>query len=328
MTNKHKTKAPPSSGVYLFSGEDDFRKKLSLEKLKAKLLAGGSSILDYELYYGKTSRAEEIINSLETASFTGNKRLIVLKEPELLPEEEKEKLTSYIQRCSKSSSVLVLLSKALPAGKGGLSDAILKHGNIIDFPSLKPDEVSEWIIKEFKAKGKLIGRRQAEIIRLISQGDLGQASSAIEQISLFTGNREKITDDDISRFSEVPSESSIFKLLDSINEKDRRASLQILEAMIGAGSSPFEIIGLLGWHIARLITLKKLLIRKISKPEIISCLNLKGFILDKLISQAGNFNIRQLKDKLDLLIDTDLMLKRSSIKSRFLLEMLVVKLTT
>ena len=336
MANKHKTKAPPPSGVYpsparkgsiyLFSGDDDFRKKLSLEKLKAKLISKGSSILDYEIYYGKTTRAEEIINSLGTASFSGNKRLIVLREPESLPGEEKEKLANYIRACGKSSSVLVLISSVLPSAKDGLSDALLKNGEVIDFSRLKPDEISKWITEEFKAKGKVIGRRQAELISLISQEDLGRAASMIEQVSLFTGKREKITDEDISRFSEVPSESSIFKLLDHINEKDRPRALQILEAMLGAGSSPFEIIGLLGWHIARLITLKKLLIKRISKSEILSCLNLKSFILEKLISQAENFSTRQLKDKLELLIDTDLMLKRSSIKSAFLLEMLIAKL--
>lgn len=57
-----------------------------------------------------------------------------------------------------------------------------------------------------------------------------------------------------------------------------------------------------------------------------SYFNIGSYILNKLISQAENFTLGQLKDHLNTLVDTDLMLKSSGIKGELLLEMLVVKL--
>lgn len=326
MYQKNKTSPRSPNGVYLFTGEDEFRKELSLERLKKRLLGERKDPFNYELYYGNKDCAEEIIRSLETLPLTAERKLVVLKEPELLPEKDQTKLTHYLKDYQKSKTVFVILTQALPAADDHFSKALSEYARVVNFARLKPGEIISWIIKEFKERNKIINSSTAKLLSESAQEDLGQIFSLIEQLSIFTGDREKITADDLSCFCRELPESSAFELLDCINDRDAPRSLRILKSLLRSDNNPSQIIGLLGWHTARLINIKRMLKIKISKDEMASCLNVSSFILNRLVSQAENFTLKQLKDHLNLLLDTELMLKKSNIDGELLLEMLLVSI--
>ena len=316
------------NGVYLLTGEDEFRKRLSLVRLKEKLLGQKADTFNYDSYYGKESSAEEIIRSLETLPMSGGRKLIVLKEPELLPAEDKAKLAVYLKDPRSNSAVLVLLSKKFPDRNDKLSSAVSGYAKVIDFAKLHPDEASAWIVEEFKARNKLISRRQAESICEAARGDLGRISNIIEQVSIFVSDRDRIADDDIAQFIDQGSaEVSAFKFLDYINDRDARNSLRVLKGLLRSENNPSQIVGLLSWHITRLIAIKRFMINKVPKDKMLSYFSMGSYTLDKLISQAQDVTLKKLKGHLDTLLDADLMLKRSGIKAEILLELLVVRLS-
>lgn len=326
MSQKPKTSPRSSNGVYVFTGEDEFRKSLSLDKLKKKLLGERTDLFNYELYYGNKDSAEEVIRSLGTLSLTAGRKLVVLKEPELLSENDRARLIGYLKHPREDKTVFVLLTQTLPAANDPLSKALSKYAQVVNFTKLKPDEIASWIIKEFKDRNKIINSQRARLLSQSVQEGLGQIFSVIEQISIFTGKRENITDDDLSCFCQELPESSAFELLDRINDKDTARSFQILKSLLRSDNNPSQIIGLLGWHTTRLITIKRMLMMRISRNEMASYFNIGSYILSKLVSQAENFTLKQLKGHLNALLDTDLMLKRSNIKGELLLEMLLVRL--
>jgi len=328
MQQKTNPSSSPPKGTYLLTGEDDFRKRLALDRLKRKLLAGEQDTFNYEVYYGKDSSAKEIIRSLETLSLTGGRKLVVLKEPESLAEEDKTTLLSYFKRPRDNKTLFVLLSRRPASRKEKFNSAVSKYAQVYDFSRLQPNELSSWIVKEFKSRNKIIGRREAEYICQGAQKDMGQIHSLIEQLSIFAGKKEKIAAEDVEQFTEGNlTENSTFKLLDLINGRNTVGSLRMLRELLRSESNPSQIIGLLSWHIARLIDAKRLISGKVSRSEMLSYFQTGTYILNRLVSQAGNFTMQQLKRKLDALVDTDLMLKRSSIKGELLLEMLLVNLT-
>ncbi|MFH1868053.1 MAG: DNA polymerase III subunit delta [Candidatus Omnitrophota bacterium] len=323
---KIKTASPPASGVYLFTGDDEFRKELSLDRLKAKLFSGGINAFNYENFSGRYNTAEEIICSLETLPLSGSNKLIVLREPEFLSKEDKNRLAVYLTRPRSEKTILALLCKKLTSKDDMLGSFILKQAKVIDFSNLEPDELRAWIIKEFKARGKIIGNTPARLICDASSHDLAQALSIIEQVTLFSGEQRKITEEDATFFTEhAMPEVSVFKFLDYINDRDTNRSLSILKSMLSSGNSPQKIIGLLNWHITRLIAAKRLIVKRVPRSGMSPYFKIGSYALNRLISQSENFTLKQLKSQLNILLDTDLMLKRSGLKPEFLLEMLVIK---
>ncbi len=323
-------KAPPKSGskTYLLTGEDEFRKISYLDKLKSDIIGKGADAFNYNLYYAKDTTAAEIIRSLQTFSLTGSKRLVVLRDLDALPEDEKAILTEYISNGFSGNATLVLISSKSSAKTEKFCKGLSGKIQRLTFSKLQADKVISWIIKEFKQHKKLISTRKAELILESVEQDFGRVSSMVRQILLFIGDKEKVTDDDILQFADIPLESSTFGLLDSINNKDSEKGLIILKSLFQSGSSHVQILGLLTWHITRLVAVKRLLLKKVPRADMFPYLKAGTYMLSRLISQADELTLDKLKKDLQVLLDTDLLIKRSSIKGDFLLEMLVVKLSS
>ena len=323
-------KAPPKIGskIYLLTGEDEFRKIAYLNKLKSDIIGDNADTFNYNLYYAKDTTAEEIIRSLETFSLTGSKKLVVLKDLDALREEDRAVLVEYINSAVSANATLVLISSKSCAKTEKFLRKISSRIEKLVFSKLQADKVVSWIINKFKQENKQISRRSAELVFDSAQQDFGRISSMISQLLLFTAEREKVTDDDILQFADIPLEGSTFGLLDSINEKDLRKSLIILKGLFQSGSSPVQILGLLTWHITRIMAVKRLLLKKVSRADMALSLKTGTYVLGRLVSQASGVTLDRLKSDLQALLETDLLIKRSSIKGDYLLEMLVVKLSS
>lgn len=323
-------KAPPKTGskIYLLTGEDEFRKIAYLNKLKSDIIGDNADTFNYNLYYAKDTTAEEIIRSLETFSLTGSKKLVVLKDLDALREEDRAVLVEYINSAVSANATLVLISSKSCAKTEKFLRKISSRIEKLVFSKLQADKVVSWIINKFKQENKQISRRSAELVFDSAQQDFGRISSMISQLLLFIAEREKVTDDDILQFADIPLEGSTFGLLDSINEKDLRKSLIILKGLFQSGSSPVQILGLLTWHITRIMAVKRLLLKKVSRADMALSLKTGTYVLGRLVSQASGVTLDRLKSDLQALLETDLLIKRSSIKGDYLLEMLVVKLSS
>ncbi len=323
-------KSPPKSGsnVYLLTGEDEFRKTAYLNQLKSDIIGKNTNAFNYNLYYAKDTTAEEIIRSLETFSLTGNRKLIVVKDLDVMREEDKALLAQYINKVPSGNATLVLISSKSSAKTEKFLNKVLSRVEKLVFSKLQADKVVSWIINKFKQQNKQISRRSAELILDSAEQDFSRISSMIQQLLLFIGDREKITDHDILQFADIPIEGSTFGLLDSINEKNSGKALIILKGLFQSGSSPVQILGLLTWHITRIIAVKRLLLKKVSRANMALSLKTGTYVLTRLISQASGLTLGRLKNDLQVLLETDLLIKRSSIKGDYLLEMLVVKLSS
>ena len=323
-------KAPPKIGskIYLLTGEDEFRKIAYLNKLKSDIIGDNADTFNYNLYYAKDTTAEEIIRSLETFSLTGSKKLVVLKDLDALREEDRAVLVEYINSAVSANATLVLISSKSCAKTEKFLRKISSRIEKLVFSKLQADKVVSWIINKFKQENKQISRRSAELVFDSAQQDFGRISSMISQLLLFIAEREKVIDDDILQFADIPLEGSTFGLLDSINEKDLRKSLIILKGLFQSGSSPVQILGLLTWHITRIMAVKRLLLKKVSRADMALSLKTGTYVLGRLVSQASGVTLDRLKSDLQALLETDLLIKRSSIKGDYLLEMLVVKLSS
>ncbi len=323
-------KSPLKSGsnVYLLTGEDEFRKTAYLNQLKSDIIGENIDAFNYNLYYAKDTAAEEIIRSLETFSLTGDRKLVVVKDLEVMREEDKALLAQYINKVPSGKATLVLVSSKSSAKTEKFLNKVLSRVEKLVFSRLQADKVVLWIINRFKRQNKQISRRSAELILDSAEQDFGRISSMIQQLLLFIGDREKVTDNDILQFADIPLEGSTFGLLDSINEKDLRKALITLKSLFQSGSSPVQILGLLTWHITRIIAVKRLLLKKVSRANMALSLKTGTYVLTRLISQASGLTLDRLKNDLQVLLETDLLIKRSSVKGNYLLEMLVVKLSS
>jgi DNA polymerase III subunit delta len=326
----HKSNISPQTNTltYLIIGDDDFKKRGYLNGLRTKLIGKGVDAFNYSLFYSKDTRADDIIDFLETFSCTGGKKMAALIEPELSSEEERTKIISYIKRLRGTGAFFVMVGGKPSLKLNSFIKMLPKDTERIDTSSDKTEGLCTWVMKKFEKNKKKISRRNAELISDNTSNDIGKAVSVIEQALSFSGDRDTITEDDIMLFLDVPPDSSTFMLLDAVNAKKSDKALLILRQLLNTGTNPIQMIGFLSWHIVRLIRLKKMLLSGAARQDMLACLKISGYRLDRLIVQSREFTLGRLKKDLQALADTDTLIKRSGIKDDYLLEALIVKLAS
>jgi len=311
--------------VYIITGEDGFRKKLCIDRLKEKILGKNKGEFDYCLYYAKDSLLSDIMDFLRTFSVSGSNKLAVIIEPENFSEEDKALFAGFLKNLRKGAFTILVGGKTSRLLTAFVS-MISGYAEKTSLSALSVDDMSAWITGEFKKTNKKISRKSADIISESAAGDTARALSITEQVSTFLGDRETVTEDDVRLFVDSSANVTAFNMLDFISAKMPDKALGALNELIITEPKPEKIVGLLAWHIARLIHVKSMLACGISRPHMISELKISQYALTRLISQAEEFTMKKLKTNLEALSQTDILIKRSSFKGPYLLEALIVKL--
>lgn len=318
---------PPAEPLtQILTGQDAFRKRLYLDRLKAGLLKTKEIDFNYSLYNAKNAIMADIINSLQTFSISNTSRLIVLEEPEVLSETDRTILLSCIKKPRKDKTFFVMIADKPSAKLDRFLDVLPVEVKRVDLSEIKPASMHSWISAEFKKRNKSISKKNIELIAEATKKDFGKTLAVIEQASLFAGERENVTEDDVQIFLGENSDVFVSNLLDSINSKAPDKALLILKKILNSNSTPVQMVGLLAWRITSLIKIKKLLAMGASRKEMFSCLKTGSYRLNGLIAQAGGFTLKRLRKDLQDLLNTDLLIKTSGIKDDLLLEMLIVRL--
>lgn len=247
--------------VYLFIGEDEQSKSLSINKLKAKLCITNES-LDYHVFYGDDTEAHEILHTLKTPPFTAKYRLVVLKQAEKLSTPGKNIIAEYVKNPSRNSMFVI-------------SADYLKRS---------------------------------------------------DKIFTFASKHAKCINFNISEDSFVYK--ATFKLVDEIGFKKKALAIRTLLSLMQSGKDVHEILGLIGWFIRRLGKVKILLNEGGSEGDIAAGLNINTNRTKKIIDQAKNFTLSEIKRAQQLLIETDRRLKKSISKPEVMIEMLIMRLSS
>lgn len=312
-----------NSPVFLFAGTERYLKERALNELRASLLTGSSTGLDYKIFYGDEASMKEVLDYAATASIFSAHRLIVLRDPERLSREDRSRLSDYIKNPIKSATLVVdakddALTDELDAGLRGVK--------ILRFDKLTDEGIARWIEKFLISAGKHIEPNALEVLRVSSAENLMLLSTELEKLIAFMGKRECITLGDVESVVGKNVVSSAFDLAWMIGEKNAGGSLKLAGALASEGKRAHEIIGLLSWHLTRLLKAKAL--KRIGKPApaIASSLKIAKRYQAQFFKQVDLFGVRQIETGIKILLDADLDVKRTRLDPRLVVELAILRL--
>lgn len=310
--------------VYFLTGQDEYGKGLAIKKIKSDL-AGAAGVLDCHTYYGKDAIASDIIDILNTVAFQGNLRFIILKQAELLSEENKKILAAYLKNPSKNS-IFIIRAGNIVQSKDTLAKAARKYARHMEFPVPDKHNINSWIKKEFAVRKKSVEPQAIMLLNESCAGDLEQCMQYIEQVCLYTGRRKNVTREDVAALISEPIQLSTFGLIDDISANKKEQALRQLFHLLQLGKSPYEIIGLIAWHFRRMGMVKIMLKEGAVNRQIASRLGVGYNIAQKIIEQTNNFSLKKIRNAQEALLDTDLRLKTTMQSPEAMLQILLVQL--
>lgn len=311
------------SAVVLLLGNESYLKDKAINGLRASLLGGSSGDLDYRIFYAGEDNLREILDHATTFPFLSSRKLVVVKDVQNLSEEETPRLLSYIKNPSKFTCLVLESSDKTVMNKLG---EVRSHVNVIECGILTDSEAYGWIRRFVNSKDKLIDEEAIVLLAELYRNDLLSLANELDKIISFKAEDKNITVQDVTDLCTGNSIGNVFEVAWAIGRKDAAKAIKIISELSIRGKKPYEIIGLLYWHLKRLLKAKELKIKGEDEHSIAGALGLYKKYQEDFFQQVDLYDADGLRSKIRLLLETDMDIKLTRFAPNLVMEFAVMRL--
>jgi len=330
---------------YILYGRDDFSLNEGLRKIKrgldnSEMLAANTVTLD-----ARHLNLGELKDICSTAPFLSQARLVIvnglLKRFELRPRQprggrhiaeskvgglgEWQTLGAYIGQMP-ASTTLVLVDGRID-NRNPLLKKLSSLAKVIHFPLLLGKSLRAWIQNRVVEKGGTITPQALNWLAELVGGNLWIMEAEIGKLVLYAYGRP-IEESDVGKLVSYAREVSVFSLVDAILDGEAKTAHRLLHQLFQDGVPAAYLLVMLGRQL-RLVVCAKELRQELPRRELQTRLGLTSdYALNKVLRQAGAYEMERLRHLYRGLLETDLAIKTGKYDSELALDLLIAELAT
>ena len=309
----------------LIYGKDAFRARQKLKEIVRKYQKGIQLDLFLNILSSDSLNFQDFKNELCQSPMFKKQQIIVLRNAFLDTKFRAQFLeqSKKIKEFKNSDKIFLFFEEKSDFLTGDLLKFFKNQGKVYKFNSLKPAELRDWAKKEISDLGAKIDSFALALLVSSTGSDLWRVSSEIKKLVAHTGIDRIIKEKDVELLVKPEIEVAIFKTIDAIAAKDKKAALKLLYKHIEKGDSPFYILTMMNFQFRNLLLVKDLEGKPL--PEITFALKpMHPFVVKKSLWLAEKFTMQELEKKYVKLFQMDLAIKTGKIKPEMALELLIV----
>jgi DNA polymerase-3 subunit delta len=148
----------------------------------------------------------------------------------------------------------------------------------------------------------------------------------LEKLIAFVGERKSIKASDVEELVGRSVEASAFDIGWQIGRRDAASALRLVSDLMRSGKRPHEIVGVISWHLNRLLKALELRGNGRCDNDITAELGIRWKDTDAFFGQMKAFDINGVRSKIKALLAADLDIKRSRYDQGLVLEFAVIRL--
>ncbi|MCL2387746.1 MAG: DNA polymerase III subunit delta [Defluviitaleaceae bacterium] len=271
----------------------------------------------------------EIIMAAETVPFSGfsesTKRLIVVRDSKLFASGRKvdsEEMADYLAKIPAETVIIFAESEVDRRTKLFKKAATL--GGAIDCSPLPPQDLSKWITRLVKEKGKTIPPATVNTLLRTCGNNMSNLSNETNKLIHYCGKNKEITEQDITEICTPTLESRIFDLTKAVGAGRPSDALKIYRDMLILKESPIMILTMIIRQLRIILLCKCHSEKGTSKAHIAKELNIRDFVISEALSHGRRFTTSKLIAALRNCQDTDVRIKTGLITPETGVEMLII----
>ncbi len=323
--------------VYFIYGPESYLIHREVQYLLNQALSLKERGLNFHIFNGREHKSQEIVQSAQTLPMFSKYRFILVNEADQIDEEEVERLLNYIENPS-PTTCLVFTAEVLGCWKNH-QEKIEKVGKWIECARLKGKSLTSWLQGRAKEKGRTLSEDAVNYLIEVVGDNLYDLENILEMVSL--GSAGKIIGtSEVEGFISGVKYNTVFDLTDAIGQKDLKKAIGILEKTIETKIIPFKkdeqgvkmaqpipfLLSQIAKHYWRMWVVKQMNTHCPDIEVIAKELDLKPWMVRKLIDQGKNFSEASLRKGIEKCYQTDLAIKRTYGPEGLLIEKLVIDL--
>ncbi|MBQ9211413.1 MAG: DNA polymerase III subunit delta [Clostridia bacterium] len=310
--------------VLLFEGPEEYLKESALQALRKAILPEGLEDLNENRM--TAPETAEIIAAAETLPFMADQRLILLRDfPAIVGRgEAEEKLLEYLPHVPPTA--ILLFYCVQPVKQKKIKNVIAKMGGVVEFKALTDRELTGFVTNEFHALGRECDARTADFLVFTVGNDLIQLRGEIAKIAAYHPEEPRINPEDVKQLATPSMESKVFDMVEAVIAGQDGKAFAILRNLLQNGEKRIMILAMLLRQFRLMQHVKIMQFEKKSNQEITSALGMSSWVAGQYMRQAGLYTGRQVKEAVNLCLETDLQIKSGLLREEGALEAVMLKL--
>lgn len=308
-------KAGQIAPMYLLEGTEEYIKQQALLRLCEKLLPQGLEQMN--LTDLNDPPADALIAAAETLPFMGEKRVVVVRDCDLLTagrkqenESKAETLLAYLPKAS-PSTCLVFHVRGKADGRKKLYTYLKKANAIVDFSPMSDGECAQWVQKSMRQMGKQLDAATAGQLVFTVGKDAALLKQEMDKLLSFVAERELITAADIESVCTQSLECTVFQMVDAQVAGHYDEAFRLLSSMVRSGEDRIGILAMLLRQYRILYHMRCLL--EEGAPQQASALGIPPFAIARTQQQARRYSPENLKAAYDELLAMEYQIKTGQI---------------
>lgn len=321
------------SKAYLFYGEE----KLLIENTLKGVIQNNISIdfadFNYYTFEGKDLEYEKLINAAETLPLMSNKKLIVVKDVSGFNENNdlNDEFYDFLKNLGEYIILIFIEGNDKLNKNTKLYKFFTKEKRNIEFSKLKELDTVSFIEKYLKKHKKVMTR--SNIMYFIKKTNYHSRNLNItlldiknELDKLIASTTEKeINKEEIDFQGNDLIDENIFGFLNYLSERKLEGALNSFSDLYSLNEPVQKIMVMFIRQVRLLLSLKLLRGEGYSDMDIQRQVGIKPYEYSKLSRHINRFSLEFLKSFYNQLLESDRLMKSTSIDERTLMETLVVK---
>jgi len=214
-----------------------------------------------------------------------------------------------------------------------IRETLGEHCAVLEFARVDEGDAVKWAVETSNTDGvKLESDAARELVDSLG-GDMMMVANELEKLTLFVGDKKRITLGDVETMVLAAKQRSFYELTDAISARDRARALTVLDAILNTGDGDEAAIGHL-YMLSR--TFRQMLVifeRNVRDSRALWQALWQGFRVppfaaEDIIRQARRYKSRrELTSAIRRIARADLALRSNPVSKRLVLENLVLELT-
>lgn len=212
--------------VYILMGDEPYYPDLVCQAILDNCIDEFGKDFNETVCYGADVTAERIVTEAREFPMMAERRLIVVKEAQML--KDIENLAVYCSAPLDSTVLVLLLHKASVDKRKALYKSVQKMGVILDSPSLRDYEVPRWIESYYRSRGLQISPAAAQLLAESAGTEL--STIVVETDKLLKNLPEgtaQISETDVEKNVGISRQFSIFELTKELSYRNGANALRI-----------------------------------------------------------------------------------------------------
>ena len=170
------------SPMYLLYGEEEYFIDLICDKLVCKIINKPEKEFDLNIFYGKDSTIEMIIESLKKYPMISDKNVVVLKEAQIL-KSKLQKLNQFIKRNITNTILIICYKENKIDKRKEFYKLFEKKGIIFESKKLYENQIVDWIKNRVHELGLKIDYDSIKILYSFLGDNLNKIDNELKNVS-------------------------------------------------------------------------------------------------------------------------------------------------